>query len=162
MNWASESPKGGSLILLVGIFLLVSPLTIYTALTKRKIGPTIKKSLSIFYIVMNIGLAVALAFYVFRSPTISNTILGVWQILRAATLFIFSGRSAGDFYIMPTRNAYRGELILATITLACIAIIGLQKDWYWAVTFSAVLFWWQMIESFIIRHPVTRAMYRAK
>lgn len=159
LRWEAEakSSKKGGVLFSVAMLIVGSFVSVYIALTRRPLGNFASYAVKFFFPVVHAALAIALGFYTLHNPTTWNYILSGWQFLQAAAFILFTGQEEiGDFYALPKRQARRNEIILGSLCILTGLALGVLNHWYWAVTFSTILFIWRTSYSFIaqtLRRP---------
>lgn len=154
-DYESDSRRSGSITFgVIGLF-ITAPICIYIALTNKPISKFQKASFQYFIPAFSAVLALSLANHVLTYPSPVNYFLAGWQTFQAILFFIFTGReSVGEFYDIPKRQARRNELFVAVSIILFIVTIAFLNGWYWATTFSVILFIWKIVDGLISKNPI--------
>jgi hypothetical protein len=157
INWemASHATRKGGITYAIMLLILGAPLAVYVALTAKPWGKVLTYILPFFFVVVNVAIAFGLAFHSLDNPSMWVKGLAIWQILQAVVFIMFSGKkSVGDFYDIPSRQANLKEVVAGTVVVSIVTVISLFQNWYWAVTFSTVLFFWGIVDRYLNSEPI--------
>lgn len=154
-DYESDSRRSGSITFgVIGLF-ITAPICIYIALTNKPINKFQKASFQYFFPAFSAVLALSLANHVLTYPSLVNYFLAGWQTFQAILFLMFTGREkVGEFYDIPKRQTRRNELFVAVSITLFIVTIGFLNGWYWATTFSVVLFVWKIVDGLISQNPI--------
>src|SRR3990167_5369305 len=152
INWelSSEATRKGGITYSTMLLILGAPLAIYVALTQRPWGRLFRYVIPYFFVIVNALIAFGIGFHMLDNPSNAVKLLAIWQIAQVVVFVLFSGKeNVGDFYDIPSRQARVDEVLLAAVVVGGVIIFSLLQNWYWAVTFSTILFVWRIADGLL-------------
>lgn len=156
----TQATKIGGIFYAIVMLVISAPVVIYIALTHRSLSRFEKFSIRFFFVVVNMLIAIGIGIHSYRYPDISSRLLAIWQFFHAYLLLLYAGKKhLGDLHELPKSQMQVSELLVALPIIGLVLWWGNVHFWYWAVTFSAVLFFWQLADSSLRSSTVSAEWY---